>query len=196
MAPPRNLRRRQALADAAIEILGASGLHELSHRTVDERAGLPSGTTSNYFRSRDDLLDAVARRVVELHLADMAAAQAQVTGVIDRDGLAEMIGASLHDAATRHRRRFLAIYELSLEATRRPELAQVMSEIAIARLAFTVGQHRALGLGTSPGQVQALMTLFGGALLALVTGPPEAVTPEATLTLARCMVAGLLGSMG
>jgi DNA-binding transcriptional regulator YbjK len=197
MAPPRNLRRRQVLTDAAIEILGTSGIHELSHRAVDERTGVPAGTTSNYFRNRDDLLEAVTRRVIELHLADMTAAGSPAgTGApIGPEQLAEMIGASLYDAATRRRVRFLAIYELSLEATRRPALMEAMSDIARATLDFTIAYHRALGLKTSPEQVHALMTLFGGALFTLVTGPPEAVTPEAALAMARSLVQGVLATV-
>ena len=61
MAPPQNTRRRNALADAAIEILGTAGIHKLSHRAVDEQAGVPPGTASNYFPRRDDLLEAAAR---------------------------------------------------------------------------------------------------------------------------------------
>ena len=71
MAPPRNTRRRSALADAAIEVLGTAGIHKLSHRAVDERAGLPAGTAANYFPRRDDLLAAAAERVAELHVAEM-----------------------------------------------------------------------------------------------------------------------------
>ena len=43
--------------------------------------------------------------------------------------------------------------------------------------------------------MQALIALFGGTLLTLVTGPPEAVTPLATLTLARCLVSGVLDTL-
>jgi hypothetical protein len=43
--------------------------------------------------------------------------------------------------------------------------------------------------------VQELITLFAGTLLTLVTGPPEAVTPERTQTLARCLVNGVLGTV-
>src|SRR6476469_7255466 len=114
MAPPRNTRRRNALADAAIEVLGTSGIHKLSHRTVDERAGLPSGTAANYFPRRDDLLAAAAERVAELHIAEMAAAARAAPvppgDTAGPDLLAELIGASLYDAATRHRTRYLASY--------------------------------------------------------------------------------------
>jgi DNA-binding transcriptional regulator YbjK len=189
MAPPRNLSRRNALTDAAIEILGTRGIHQLSHRAVDEAAGLPAGTTSNYFRSRDALLDAVAQRIADLHLAEMAAS----VGLSDL-GLADLIGGSLYAAATTGRVRYLAVFELSLEATRRPWLMDALSRIESAALEATVGHHRGLGLGTSAEQVQTLMTLFGGALFALVTGPPEAVTLERTRELARSMVRGTIAT--
>ncbi len=44
---------------AAIELLGTEGLRGLTHARVDERAGLPKGSTSNYFRTRAALLDGV-----------------------------------------------------------------------------------------------------------------------------------------
>ena len=193
MAPPRNTRRRDQLADATIEILGTVGIHKLSHRSVDERAGLPHGTASNYFARREDLLTAAAARVAELHVAGMAAADREVTGPAGPDQLAELIGADLLASATRHRTRYLAVYELTLEATRQPALAGAMAQLGLAALESTVAEHRALGLPTTPEQVQALMTLFGGTLLTLVTGPPAAITPQATLALARYMVRGVLG---
>lgn len=195
MAPPQNQRRREALADAAIAILGTSGIHALSHRAVDERAELPAGTAANYFPTRDQLLAAAARRVLGLHAAAMEAADSQVAGAVGPDGLAELIGGALYDAAARHRTRYLAIYELTLEATRRPALAEALSGMVAATLDVTIGQHRALGLDTSPAQVQALITLFSGVLLTLVAGPPEAVTPNATGALARCLVAGVLATV-
>lgn len=195
MAPPRNTRRRDALADAAIEILGTVGIHKLSHRAVDERVGLPPGTASNYFPRRNDLLAAAARRVAQLYLADMAAADRQVTSPADPDRLAELIAASLYDSATRHRTRYLAVYELTLEATRQPELAQSMSQLATAAMDTTIAEHSTLGLPTSPEQVQALIMLFSGTLLTLVTGPPEAVTRQNALVLARSLVRGVLDTL-
>jgi DNA-binding transcriptional regulator YbjK len=195
MAPPRNQRRREALADAAIAILGTAGIHALSHRAVDERAELPAGTAANYFPTRDELLAAAARRVVGLHMEAMAAADSQAAGPVGADGLAELIGGALYDSAARHRTRYLAIYELTLEAARRPELAEALSGMVATTLDITIGQHRTLGLDTSPAQVQMLITLFSGVLLTLAAGPPEAVTPDATDALARCLVAGVLATI-
>ncbi|MGI5229127.1 TetR/AcrR family transcriptional regulator [Actinoallomurus sp. CA-142502] len=196
MPPQPNVERRQALADAAIEVLGRSGVHGLSHRTVDERAGLPPGTTSNYFRSRDALLKAAARRVVELHEAEMRATNARSPVPPGPGDLVELIALSLYVSATEHRDRYLAIYELSLEATRRPALQETLDRMGRATLDFTVGQHRALGLPTSPEQVQTLMTLFGGALFTLVTRPPADVSPQTARTLARAALTGALNDAG
>ena len=195
MPPPRNQRRREALADAAIAILGTSGIHTLSHRAVDERAGLPAGTAANYFPTRDELLAAAAHRVFGLHIAAMEAADSQVAGTIGPADLAQLIGDALYDWATRQRTRYLAMYELTLEATRRSALAQALSGMAATTLDVTIGQHRALGLATSPEQVQMLITLFSGVLLTLAAGPPEAITPDATRALARCLVVGVLATV-
>jgi DNA-binding transcriptional regulator YbjK len=200
MAPPRNTRRRSALADAAIEVLGTAGIHKLSHRAVDERAGLPAGTAANYFPRRDDLLAAAAERVAELHVAEMTAAdRAAIASAGDPSGaaagpdaLAELIGASLHDAATTHRTRYLAAYELALESTRQPALAEAMSRLGAGAAEPTIAEHRALGLPTTPEQVRALIALYNGTLMTLVVAPPGTVTPEATLALARCLVSGVL----
>jgi AcrR family transcriptional regulator len=60
--------------DAAIELLGTEGLRALTHVRVDERAGLPKGSTSNYFRTRTALLTGVAERILERELPGVGAA--------------------------------------------------------------------------------------------------------------------------
>ena len=54
------------ILDAAIDLVGREGLRALTHARVDERAGLPKGSTSNYFRTRQALLSGVVNRLVEL----------------------------------------------------------------------------------------------------------------------------------
>lgn len=56
-------KRDRALA-AAVELLGTEGLRGLTHARVDDRADLPKGSTSNYFRSRAALLDGVVEWMV------------------------------------------------------------------------------------------------------------------------------------
>lgn len=61
--------REAQLLDAAIDVLGTSGLRHLTHRGVDTAAGLPMGSTSNRFRTREALLIGVLRRILERETA-------------------------------------------------------------------------------------------------------------------------------
>ncbi|MHB1432788.1 MAG: TetR/AcrR family transcriptional regulator [Streptosporangiaceae bacterium] len=196
MPQPRNEERRRALADAAIAILAGQGSHHLTHRTVDRRAGVPVGTTANYFPQRDDLLDAAARRIVELSVTDMTTATAPTqTAPPPPPDLASLLGESLFAAATVLRERYLAIYELLLEATRRPRLAQTLGALSESTVESTLALHRLLDLGTTRAQVETMVTLYGGALYALVTSPdPAEVTRDQTRALADAIVTGVLGA--
>ncbi|AEG44976.1 TetR/AcrR family transcriptional regulator [Isoptericola variabilis] len=71
--PDAPTTRARAL-DAAIELLGTSGLRALTHARVDERAGLPKGSTSNWFRTRAALLTGVSDELAARDLAGVASA--------------------------------------------------------------------------------------------------------------------------
>ncbi|MEL7974592.1 TetR family transcriptional regulator [Isoptericola sp. F-RaC21] len=207
--PRTNPERRRALTDAAIALLVDAGVHGLSHRAVERAAGLPAGTAANYFPGREELLVATAQRVVDLHLADARAATessvaAEPLGVHrhderdERDARAEilermtdLLAASLLDAATRHRDRYLAIAELQLEARRRPALAAALAGLATQASDLTAAMHADTGLDVDPAAVPTLVLLYGGTLLTLVTGavPVDAAT---THRLAHAMVHGSL----
>jgi len=194
--PPPNDQRRAQLADAGIDLLVESGVHGVTHRAVDRRAGLPAGTASNYFRSREALLVATARRVVQRHQADMAQA-ARAAPAAGKDGLElaiDLIAGSLTLAAGPHRARYLAIFELRLESLRRPALAAAIDELMAAMAAFTGGHHAELGLEIPPAAIPPMLVMYGGALFALVTGPAEAITPEVVRPLAIAIVRGGLAA--
>lgn len=57
------------LADAAVSVVAQTGLKGLTHRAVDTFAQVPPGTTSNYWRSRRALIEAMATRLEELDVA-------------------------------------------------------------------------------------------------------------------------------
>lgn len=64
--------RRTRIVDAAIAIVGEGGTRALTHRSIDARLGLPEGSTSNYFRSREALLDAAQARLLEVDRSTLA----------------------------------------------------------------------------------------------------------------------------
>ncbi|MFJ8659407.1 TetR/AcrR family transcriptional regulator [Streptomyces sp. NPDC093795] len=58
--------RAERIGDAALDLLVERGMRGLTHRAVDERAGLPQGSTSNHARTRQALLETAVRRQVQL----------------------------------------------------------------------------------------------------------------------------------
>ncbi len=87
---PANPERRTQILDAAIGIFCDDGVGGLTHRQVDSRADVPAGTTSNYFRTRQALLEATAARTVDLHWQRVEALQSAV-GPLTRDALMALI---------------------------------------------------------------------------------------------------------
>jgi AcrR family transcriptional regulator len=196
--PPTNPVRRQALTDTAIELLAASGVHGLTHRAVEKAASLPSGTASNYFRSREALLVAAAERIVELHHADMdrAAQHHHSPGIASiTEQVADLLTDSLLAAATTLRNRYLAIFELQLEAVRRPVLASALARLQDSSTLFTGGHHAELGLPIPHERIPILMALYGGALFALVTAPPENIDRGVVQEIVRAILHGALPAL-
>ena len=58
--------RRMLIADSAIEVVARDGVRALTHRAVDSEAGLPSGSTSYYCRTRAQLVALTVERVTSL----------------------------------------------------------------------------------------------------------------------------------
>lgn len=71
--------RPDLVADAAVTVLAREGLRGLTHRAVDAQAALPAGSTSNCFRSRAALLEAIVARLEGLDQAALTAGPAPDT---------------------------------------------------------------------------------------------------------------------
>lgn len=111
--------RRTLIADAIIETLARVGSRGLTHRAVDETAGLPPGSTSYYLRTRASLLEAAVARLAEVDSAAVSPLEGRP--------LALVLSQVLDQLLTSDRARLLARYELSLEAVRRPELRNLLA---------------------------------------------------------------------
>jgi len=152
----RNDERRAALVDAAIEVLAEQGARGLTFRAVDTKAAVPGGTASNYFVNRDDLLTQAGARVYERLHPDEATIARQRTAGRDRDTYVVLM-RELVDRIASFRTGYLALLELRLEATRRPELRAVLTERIRADVAANVSYHEASGL---PGDAMAVKLLY------------------------------------
>ncbi|MFI6507067.1 TetR/AcrR family transcriptional regulator [Streptosporangium sp. NPDC050855] len=116
--------RADLVADTAITLLAERGMRGLTHRAVDEAAGLPPGSTSNLARTRSALLELTLARLARLEAGAFAPLlNAPETDVVDV--LVEMTAQALRTQLTVGREMLIARYELALEATRRPELRTI-----------------------------------------------------------------------
>ena len=183
-----SIGRTQQVGDAAIAVLAGHGARGLTHRAVDQAAGLPPGTTSNYARTREALLTMALTRIAELDAAEGSAG-------VTESGLADGVAQMLHQWITEpgQRQRFLARLELAFEATRRPELRAAYDEMGRA---FRVQAVRLLAAAGSAHPERDAWTLIawveGTAFYALAGAGGTAVPSLAEL---RAQVISLLASL-
>ncbi|MGW0768769.1 TetR/AcrR family transcriptional regulator [Streptomyces sp. NPDC002676] len=165
-----NPERRAALVDAGIAVLAREGARGLTFRAVDAEAGVPTGTASNYFTGRDELLRQIDARL-HLRLApDPQVLEKLLRQRRDRS----LVTAFMHDLMNRaagDRDGYLALLEMRLEATRRPELRASFTESVRAELEQGMEFHREAGLPGGDETVTVLYLAMLGLLLEHLTLP-------------------------
>jgi DNA-binding transcriptional regulator YbjK len=161
--------RRAHIADATIATIARAGMRGLTHRAVDRAAGLPEGSTSYYFRTREALLFAALARMAELDTADIGAVP-EVHGIADLDRLTALLAAVMRAWLTTGRERTQARYELSMESTRRPELRAKMTEYGSGFRALTEQLVAAAGASEPRRQGHALVSFIDGVLFHQIAG--------------------------
>ncbi|MEU9717981.1 TetR family transcriptional regulator [Streptomyces sp. NPDC047976] len=134
----QNPQRRAALLDAAIEVLAREGSRGLTLRAVDAEAGVPTGTASNYFANRGQLLVQILHRTRER----LTPQPEELAGPLDT----KVLLGRLLGRIRRERSVHTAVLELRLEATRRPELQAELSAFLAKELEENIGWHLDAGL--------------------------------------------------
>lgn len=173
--------RAQRIGDAAIAVLADRGARGLTHRAVDQAAGLPSGTTSNYARTRAALLTLTLTRIAELDAADGPPALSGLSGL---SGLADGLARMLHRTIThdKTRQRVLARFELAFEATRRPELRAAYDDMGRGFRTQATRLLAAAGSADPEHDAWALIAwMEGTAFYALAGAGATAIPPTAVL---------------
>jgi AcrR family transcriptional regulator len=195
------MSRRAEIADAAISTLARDGMRGLTHRAVDRAAGLPEGSASYYFRTRQALLQATVERLAELDSTDMPPGPGMPPGTglpapsgQDLDAFAAAAARIVESWLTSGRERQLARYELALEATRRPELRQALVASGATIRAMVASQFAAAGV-RQPGQRAADFVAFlDGLLFDQIAGAGARELTSADLRAAiRALLASVTG---
>lgn len=162
---------RERGLEAAVELLGAEGVRALTHARVDERAGLPPGSTSNWFRTRRALLGGIVNWIAERERADLQPeAMPAISGV---DELIEGLCAMAELQTGRFAARTRARYALFLELADDPELSEPLRGQRREFESWTEGILISVGIADPVPATRALMALGDGLLLHRLTVDPE-----------------------
>ncbi|MGW5778536.1 TetR/AcrR family transcriptional regulator [Streptomyces sp. NPDC003863] len=166
----RNPERRTALLDAAIEVLADEGARGLTFRAVDARAGVPTGTSSNYFNDRDQLLSQVGDRIFVRLTPDPVDAETAMTPAPSRELVLDLMRWIARRLAA-ERTCYLGLFELRLEAVRRPELRTQLTKVLRSDLEANIQGHLAAGMPGDADTVRLLYFALTGLLLDHFTVP-------------------------
>lgn len=166
----QNPERRAALLDAAIEVLAREGARGLTFRAVDAEAGVPVGTASNYFGKRDDLLRQIAPRIYARLGPDPDA----VSHTLEAPPSKAIVRTFMHGLmgrVTADRTGYIALLELRLEATRRPELRDSLTAMLGPEYEEAIRFHLDSGLPGDRTTVSVLYFAMLGLIVEHLTTP-------------------------
>jgi DNA-binding transcriptional regulator YbjK len=167
--------RSDTLLDAAIHVVGTDGMRALTHRAVDAAAGLPTGSTSNLFRTREALLRAMVVRMIDTEVDGWTRLAGATPAPTTSDALAHLLASMVATLTGELRTLTVARYSLFMEAARDRELQAEMGRGA-ARVA-AIGRQwlTAAGSPDPAAHTALLMAHLDGAVvhrLAFPDAPP------------------------
>jgi DNA-binding transcriptional regulator YbjK len=180
--------RRDAIADAAIHLVATRGLRGLTHRAVDAEAGLPPGSTSYYLRTRSALLTACVNRMLA---RDISAAPPMNVRAEPVELLIEMVVSLARDRPDD----LIARYELSLEASRQPELRATIDEGGRQLRAILARALDGLGIRNAEKAAWPVAAMMDGLLYDRVAGVGATLSPEAFESGVRRSISALLDGL-
>jgi len=168
---PLGADRRDAIADAAIHLVATRGLRGLTHRAVDAEAGLPPGSTSYYLRTRNALLTACVNRMLTRDVVAMPPPGANLEPV-------ELLIAMTTGLARDRPNDLVARYELSLEASRQPELRAAIDEGGRQLRVMLAQLLAGLGIPRPEEAAWPAAAMMDGLLYDRVAGAGATLSPE------------------
>ncbi|KUP97796.1 TetR/AcrR family transcriptional regulator [Thermobifida cellulosilytica] len=186
------MKRAEVIAEAAVALLAERGMRGLTHRAVDEAAGLPPGSTSNLARTRAALLELALEHLTEQEAA-LFAPMTAAGPPRGAEELVELMARLAHLQLTEGRERTVARYELALEATRRPELRAIYDR---AGQRFREAAVAVLAAAGSPDPLRhghRLVAFAEGLMFDAIVGAGSEPTLDELRTCLRELLDGMLG---
>ncbi|MGH2926044.1 MAG: TetR/AcrR family transcriptional regulator [Solirubrobacterales bacterium] len=121
--------RRTLLLETTLRLIADRGIDAISHRSVADAAGVPLGSTTYWFASRQDMLIEALEHFARLETETLRDRLSGVLGKrLSRARLVDELTAILLPQVGEGRWRALAQYTLLQEAARQPELEAACRE--------------------------------------------------------------------
>jgi len=161
MAEQATAGRREQILEATLRVIGRSGRQAVTHRAVAEEAGVPLGSTTYYFESRDDLLRQALEHVAASEVGRYREREEELRKVQTPHELADKLIDELIHAAE-DRIAYIAEYEIWLEAGRRPELREAAEAWCDASQRSVAVAMAALGSPDPPMDASLVVAAIDG----------------------------------
>ncbi|MEI6793233.1 MAG: TetR/AcrR family transcriptional regulator [Actinomycetes bacterium] len=176
----RTTPRGDQITDAALVVLAESGGRGLTHRAVDSEAGLPQGSTSNLFRTRDALVVATLDRHVERETEILnAVRESAPTDSTTVAVAASLFSESLTQLASPPNDTLTAArFELYCEVRRRTELRARLAVVRSGYVALTGKVLERCGIEDSAANATAVLAMLEGLTVDLIFHPESALKQE------------------
>lgn len=162
--------RRRDILTAATTVLARQGNRGLTHRAVDREAGIPEGSSSAYFRTRDALLGALGDFVADRLAVDVEALGARLATCPGDHARAAAEVSALFARWLEQPDLLAARLELTVAATRDPGLAERFTQWRDDLVAMV--RDVLAGAGTDDvASAETLVAALDGVLLASLLQP-------------------------
>lgn len=151
-------------------------MRALTHSRVDAEAGLPKGSTSNHFRTRQALIEGVIENLERSDYAEWLLSYEWGEPSLER--FCDAIEAAVEAMAGPGRVQTLARYALFLEGTHNPAVAEAI-QVGRDRLrAWAVEAVAALGVTKPEARASALFAFVDGVVLHRLSLPADGLPGE------------------
>lgn len=169
--------RRAEVLEAAIQVAGTHGVDGLTYRSVDAAANVPSGTTSNHFRTRDALLLGVIIEIEKLRRAFWRALVTE-TNPTTVSELVDIVTAYANGAVGVMSTRVRAYMVLLMEGWSHPELREPLQRGRDAQIPRTLQLMRKVNPGTPEMHAEILQDYLTGIIYQQLANPAPEFNPR------------------
>lgn len=121
-------RKMRQILDASVKVFGEGGSNAVTHRAVADAAGVPLGSTTYYFKDREDLLRKTMQHAVAMESERLGAIVEGFSGELTVDSSTELLTEMFFDKTIADPLADLALFEMFLEATRNPSVRSETQE--------------------------------------------------------------------